>query len=161
MDHNIQYMQNMSNQSLTSDQLQFIDDLAQLLMPWGMPLTTARLYGYLQIRNEPASLDEIAADLQVSKSNACTAAKLLEDHGNARRMSERGTKRVLYVAGGDPGAPLRKQTELLGKMSELIDRRKGTVATGVAGDRMAHLAQFHGALKAAMESVINSSRFEG
>lgn len=144
----------MSNSNLTPAQRQFIDELAQLLMPWGMPLTAARLYGYLQINNDPVSLDEIAADLEVSKSNACTAAKLLESHHNARRLSERGTKRVLYVAGPDPGTPLRKQTDLLGRMAELIASRKDAVASGPARERVARLARFHGDLKAAMEAVI-------
>jgi hypothetical protein len=147
-------MLNMSNNPLSDEQRQFIDDLAQLLLPWGMPLTAGRLYGYLQVKNEPVSLDEIAADLQVSKSNACNAARELESHGNAKRLSVRGSKRLLYVIGPDPGLPLRKHTELLGRMSALIAQRTDAVADGPAHERLQRLSAFHSDLKDAMEAVI-------
>jgi hypothetical protein len=148
-------MQNMSKSFLTAKQHRFIDDLAALLSGWNMPHNAARLYGYLQMLNEPASLDEIARDLEISKSNAWAAARTLEQVGNARKLSERGTKRVSYIAGDDPGAPLRKQTELLGLMSELIAGAKGEVTSGGAEQRMARLAGFHKDLQAAMESVVS------
>ncbi|MDE8654003.1 hypothetical protein PYV00_20120 [Novosphingobium sp. H3SJ31-1] len=148
----------MSKGNLSPEQRRFIDDLAGLLSAWSMPGNAARLYGYLQMMNEPVSLDDIARDLEISKSNACTAAKVLEEHGNARRLGERGTKRVFYVAGDDPGAPLRKQAQTLGRMAELITARKASVATGAARERMAGLAGFHKALQNAMEAVILPER---
>ena len=89
----------MSNSKLTTDQGRFIESLASLLIPWGMTNTSARLYGYLLLQNEPASLDDIVRDLEISKSNACTAANALEQQQNARRVRERGSKRVLYALG--------------------------------------------------------------
>ena len=151
-------MQNMSKTFLTPEQVRFIDDLALLLTAWQMPGNAARLYGYLQLQNEPASLDDIARDLEMSKSNAWGAAKVLESHGNARRLTERGTKRVLYVAGEDPGAPLRRQTETLGSMSELIGDQHQAVAQGTARSRLARLAAFHKALQQAMEQVVAPER---
>jgi len=154
----IQKMPNMSNKGLSPGQRQFIDELAALLTPWGLPIAAARLYGYLQLKNAPASLDEIVDDLEISKSSACTAARILESHGNARRLGERGTKRVLYVAGADPGTPLRQQTELLGRMSALIASRKDAVANGEARERLSRLSAFHADLKQAMETAISSNR---
>jgi predicted DNA-binding transcriptional regulator len=154
---NVRYillMQNMSNDNLSKQQRHFIDELAMLLMPWGMPVTAARLYGYLLLQDRPVSLDEITAALEVSKSNACAAAKVLETHGNAKRQGERGSKRVLYTIGDDPGTPLRRQTELLGMMSDLIAERKDEVADGVARERLARLSAFHADLRAAMLSAI-------
>ncbi len=150
----IQQMQNLSNSNLSQPQRHFIDELAMLLLSWGMTITAARLYGYLQLQIGPVSLDEMAADLEVSKSNVCAAAKLLEAHGNARRLGERGSKRVLYVAGDDPGLPLRRQTDLLGMMSALIAARKDDVAEGAARARLTRLAAFHRDLKDAMEGAI-------
>ena len=147
-------MQNLSNSNLSQPQRHFIDELAMLLLSWGMTITAARLYGYLQLQIGPVSLDEMAADLEVSKSNVCAAAKLLEAHGNARRLGERGSKRVLYVAGDDPGLPLRRQTDLLGMMSALIAERKDDVAEGAARARLTRLAAFHRDLKDAMEGAI-------
>jgi predicted DNA-binding transcriptional regulator len=151
-------MQNMSKTFLSDAQVRFIDELALLLTIWQLPGNAARLYGYLQISNEPVSLDEIARDLEISKSNACTAAKILESHGNARRLRERGTKRVLYVAGDDPGTPLRRQAETLGRMSEMIAGRQQDVAAGPARERLDRLAAFHRALQTAMEEVILPER---
>jgi DNA-binding transcriptional regulator GbsR (MarR family) len=154
----IPIMRNMSNSNLSKQQRDFIDELAMLLMPWGMPITAARLYGYLHLQDGPVSLDEITADLEVSKSNACAAAKLLESHGNAKRQSERGSKRVLYTIGDDPGTPLRRQTELLGMMSDLIAERKDEVAEGVSRERLARLSAFHSDLRNAMLSAIRAYR---
>ncbi len=145
-------MLNLSNLNL--EQRRFIDDLTTLLGAWSMPANAGRLYAYLHLMNEPVSLDDIARDLEISKSNACTAAKVLEAHGNARRSTERGTRRVLYVAGDDPGAPLRKQAETLGRMAQLISARKNEVTTGPAQQRLTRLAAFHEDLRAAMEAVI-------
>jgi len=160
----ILFMQNMSNGSLSKSQRDFIDELAMLLTAWNMPITSARLYGYLYLQDRPVSLDDITADLEVSKSNACAAAKLLETHGHARRQGERGSKRVFYVIGDDPGTTLRRQTELLGMMSELIAKRKDEVAEGAARERLSRLSAFHADLRNAMLGAIRTHRelgFEG
>ena len=125
-----------------------------MLSVWSMPNNAARLYGYLQLRNDPASLDEITRDLEMSRSNAFNAAKLLEAHGNAKRLGERGSKRIRFVAGNDPGLPLRPQTEMLGRMAAFISSNRQDVAEGAAADRLDRLAQFHRKMSAAMEQVI-------
>jgi biotin operon repressor len=154
----ILFMQNLSNAILSKQQRHFIDELAMLLIPWGMPITAARLYGYLHLQDGPVSLDEISAALEVSKSNVCAAAKVLETHGNAKRQSERGTKRVLYIIGDDPGTSLRRQTELLGMMSDLIAERKDEVAEGMPRERLARLSVFHKDLRNAMLGAIQTFR---
>jgi len=147
-------MENMSKTFLSDAQRRFIDDLASLLSAWSMPSNAARLYGYLQIASDPVSLDDIARDLEISKSNAWGAATILEQHGNARRLGERGSKRIYFVAGDDPGTPLRHQAKTLGMMSELIAASRSAVATGPACDRLERLSKFHRDLQTAMESVI-------
>ncbi|MDE2596750.1 MAG: hypothetical protein KGL44_07735 [Sphingomonadales bacterium] len=139
---------------MSTEEVDFIDGFALLLNQWGMPMAAARLYAYLHMRSEPVSLDRIAADLEISKSNACGAAKALESFGSARRLTERGSKRILYVAGDKPGESLRRQTELLGKMSALIFAKKDAVTSGAANDRLGRLAQFHHDLRQAMEVTI-------
>lgn len=155
----IQYILDMKNMSKTSpdeDQRRFIDDLASLLMPWGMPHNAARLYGYLLLNDEPASLDQIAADLEVSKSNASIAARLLEQHGNARRLSERGSKRVLYAAPDNYAGPFINKSLLLGDITKLLQTRVTSVASGNAALRLGEMAQFYLSMRQAMESVIES-----
>lgn len=150
----IQDMLNMANATLTPAQQDFIDDFAQLLTPWEMPITAARLYAYLLLVSAPVTLDEFADALGISKSNASTAARDLEAMGIARRMTDRGSKRIRYEVTTDPGTALRRHAELLGQTAALIDSRKEQVASGANLDRLADLARFHLALKQAMESVI-------
>jgi DNA-binding transcriptional regulator GbsR (MarR family) len=148
----------MSSTRLSPEQIRFIDDMAELLSAWSMSANVARLYGYLQIINDPVSLDDIARDLEISRSHAHTAAKILEDHGNAKGIATRGSKRILYVCGEDPGTPLRRQVAALGRMSELIAKRGQQVTEGEAGPRLALLGMFHKHLQNAMQLVIGSQQ---
>jgi len=88
----------MSNHPLTDDQRRFIQDMAALLVPWGMPPGMANLYAWLLLTAEPASLDTIAAQLGMAKSSASVAARGLEQIGLARRHTEPGSKRLRYGA---------------------------------------------------------------
>jgi predicted DNA-binding transcriptional regulator len=150
----MQYIEYMSSSHLTSEQIQFIDSLAELLGTWSLSANAARLYGYLQLMNQPVSLDDIARDLEISRSHAHTAAKMLEDHGNARGLATRGSKRILYVRGDDPGTPLRRQVDTLGKMSDLIAASAPRVATADAALQLNRLSVFHKRLQKAMKAVI-------
>ena len=144
----------MSTSKLSEQQRAFIDSLADLLSAWSMPVNAARLYGYLQIMNDPASLEDIARDLEISRSHAHSAAKLLEDHGNAKGVPTRGSKLVRYVCGDDPGTPLRRQAMTLGRMSELIASKSSEVSEGDASKRLVRLAKFHRKLQESMQAVI-------
>src|SRR5207244_11454935 len=97
--HDIRYMPNISDERLSAAERRFVDDIARLLVPWGVPQTAARLYGYLLLCPEPVSLDRIAADLEVSKSSASVAARLLEMYTLARRHGERGSRHLLLAPG--------------------------------------------------------------
>lgn len=146
----------MSSTHLTADQIRFIDGLADLLQTWSLTAHAARLYGYLQIMNEPVSLDDIARDLEMSRSHAHTAARMLEAHGNAKGLTTRGSKRIVYVCGDDPGTPLRRQIATLGEMSALISASASRVATGDAAIRLARLSRFHKQFQQAMQTVSDS-----
>lgn len=147
----------MSSNRLTPQQVRFINNLAELLGTWSLSTNAARLYGYLQIMNEPVSLDDIARDLEISRSHAHTAARMLEEHGNARGMATRGSKRIMYVCGDDPGTPLQRQIAALGAMSKLIATASRQVATGEAVERLHRLSDFHARLQNAMQSVTVAS----
>jgi DNA-binding transcriptional regulator GbsR (MarR family) len=144
----------MSTSRLSQQQRAFIDSLADLLGAWSMPVNAARLYGYLQIMNEPVGLEDIARDLEISRSHAHSAAKVLEVHGNARGVPTRGSKLVRYVCGDDPGQPLRRQVSTLGRMSELIASKSPDVSLGDAYKRLVRLAKFHRKLQESMQAVI-------
>lgn len=83
---------------LTPDQRAFIEDLGQNMVGWGLPRTTGRIYAYLLLHCEPASLDDIAAGLGVGKSGVSVGARQLVQLGLARAIGERGSRRLLYEA---------------------------------------------------------------
>jgi DNA-binding transcriptional regulator GbsR (MarR family) len=144
----------MSNHHLSAEQIRFIDDLAAFLATWNMPGNAARLYGYLLLMNEPVSLDDIARDLEISRSYAHAAAKLLESHGNARRLAARGTKRAFYIVDDDLGAMLRRQSRTFGRMAELISVSGDDVAEGPARDRLKRVGDYHRDLQQTMEGFL-------
>ena len=84
-------------QKLTAEQQHFIEDMGQHMVGWGIPRNTGRIYAYLLLHDGPASLDQIAADLEVAKSGASVGARQLVAFGMVRAIGERGTRRVLYA----------------------------------------------------------------
>lgn len=144
----------MSKENLSADQQQFVEEVAVLLVPWGMPLAAARLYGCLLLHSDPISLDQIAASLRMSKSSASVAARLLEKYGMARRQTIPGSKRVLYSAPDNFSGLLGEQGAILGKMGALLARRSQQVAHGKAAARMDAMAEFYLALQKVIAAAL-------
>jgi len=76
----------------------FLEDMGQLMVAWGIPRNTGRIYAYLLLQSAPAGLDRIAEDLEMGKSGASVATRQLVQFGLARASGERGSRRVLYEA---------------------------------------------------------------
>jgi DNA-binding transcriptional regulator GbsR (MarR family) len=151
-------MPNESNNGLTQAERRFIEDVARLLVPWGVPQMAARLYGYLLLSIEPVSLDRIAADMEMSKSSASVAARLLEQYTLARRHGERGSKRVLYDVSDNYESMLTEQNRLLEALAELLRAGAGTVASGAARHRLKEMAEFYVITRQAMASALGKWR---
>jgi DNA-binding transcriptional regulator GbsR (MarR family) len=83
---------------MTRAQMTFIDDMGQLMAGWGIPRNTGRIYAYLLLQRELATLDDIAADLGIAKSGASVASRQLAQLGLARAVGQPGSRRVLYEA---------------------------------------------------------------
>ncbi|MFZ0129201.1 MAG: transcriptional regulator [Candidatus Dormiibacterota bacterium] len=115
-------------------QMTFIDDMGQLMAGWGIPRTTGRIYAYLLLQREPATLDDIAADLSIAKSGASVASRQLAQLGLARAVGQPGSRRVLYEALYNIESIIAART---GQMNDLIVRlRQGArVAPGGQGRR--------------------------
>src|SRR5260370_39645950 len=119
---------NKSNKGVTGAERRFIEDVARLLVPWGVPQTAARVYGYLLLCAEPVSLDRMTADLEMSKSSATVAARLLEKHTLVRRHGERGRKRALYGGSDNYEGMLAVQNRLLDGLAAPLRAGATTVA---------------------------------
>ncbi|MEZ2126596.1 MULTISPECIES: GbsR/MarR family transcriptional regulator [unclassified Sinorhizobium] len=146
---------------MTKTEERFIDDVARLLIPWGVPQTAARLYGYLLLNAEPASLDRITSDLQISKSSASVAARLLEQYMLVNRHGERGSKRALYAVSENYEGMLTEQNRLLDALAGLMRKGASTAASETAGDRLNEMAEFYLAMRRAMETALESWRARG
>lgn len=142
-------MPNMSNRS-TKDRQRFVEDVARMLTPWGVPAAAARLYGYLLLCPRPVSLDEITEVLGISKSSASVAARLLESYTLARRHREAGTKRALYAVADDYEHMIRQQNQLLDALAEQLNGGTGIVASRQVNARLAEMAEFYRVMRSAM-----------
>lgn len=79
----------------------FIDDLGHLYARFGLSVTFGRAFGLLVLSDTPVSLEDLAAQLAVSKSAVSVAARELERVGIVRRSTSPGSRRVLYEANDD------------------------------------------------------------
>lgn len=133
----------MSKLGLSAAQRKFVEDMASLLVPWGMQPAVARLYGYLLLCDEPVTLDTIAAALGLAKSSASVAARSLEQFGLARRHSEPGTKLLRYGASDSYSGFLTAQARLLDEIGRLAEARAQAVTQGETLRRLRYLGSFH------------------
>lgn len=147
-------MVNIKKSGLTQDERHFVGAIASLLAPWGMAVSSGRVYGYLLLHDGPVSLDQIAADLQISKVGAWKAARSLEDFGHVRRHGEPGSKRALYGPTDSFETPMVKQCALLGSLGTLLQSSAPRVAKGGAAARLREMARFYLSLRQAMEATI-------
>jgi DNA-binding transcriptional regulator GbsR (MarR family) len=143
----------MSNKS-AKDERRFVEDVARLLIPWGVPPVAARLYGHLLLCSGPVSLDRITADLGISKSSASVAARLLVSYTLARRHSEPGTKRALYAVADDYEAMIRQQNRLLDALTEQLNAGAGIAGSKAVGARLEEMASFYRMMRGAMEDAM-------
>ena len=151
-------MPNLSNKALTASRRRFIEDVARLLVPWGVPQTAARLYGYLLLSAEPVSLERIERDLEISKSSASVAARLLEQYTLARRHRERGSKRALYAVSDNYEGMLGEQNRLLDALARLLEGGASTAASSLARERLTEMAAFYLGVREAMELALKRWR---
>ncbi len=147
-------MPNISNK-LSKDEQRFVEDVARLLTPWGVPPVAARLYGYLLLCSYPVSLDQITEGLEISKSSASVAARLLESYTLARRHSQPGTKRALYAVADDYEVMIRQQNRLLDALAEQLNTGAEIAVSRTASVRLDEMADFYRVMRGAMEDAMS------
>lgn len=147
-----------SDPPLTAGQRRFIEDVARLMVPWGVPPAAARLNGYLLIFAEPVSLDRITADLGMSKSSASVAGRLLEKYRVALRHGELGSKRVLYEVSRDYDGMLIEQNRLLDTLAELLQNGARDAGSRNVKERLEEMAEFYLTMRQSMDSALRRWR---
>lgn len=68
---------------------------------WGVPPTTARVFGWLLSRAEPADAEEIMAGLELSRGAVSMACRELREWGLIAAEKAAGSRRVVYRAESD------------------------------------------------------------
>jgi DNA-binding transcriptional regulator GbsR (MarR family) len=131
-------LQNQNVQHMTDQQYEFIEDMGQHMLGWGVPRNTGRIYGYLLLQPGTASLDQIAGAVGMAKSGVSLATRQLVHLGLARGVGERGSRRLLYEALPSLEAIYAARNA---QTSDLMERlRQGARATE-SGERREQLEQ--------------------
>lgn len=149
-------MSKASGSQLGPDEKRFIDEVAALMQPWGFAPSVGRVYGYLLLRQEKLSIDDIAEALEMSRAGAWSAAKFLESFEHVKRSGSVGSKRALYEASRNYTYPVHEQIRLLDSMGRLMQHAAGTVAQGEAVEALADRARFYFALRQSMAEAIDT-----
>lgn len=144
----------ITRNNLKDAELQFIQEVASVFTPIGMPSSIGRLYGYLLLKQSPISLDQIALDLSMSKGGAWNGARHLERYGFARRLSEPGGKRAFYAPSENFGSSFTATDSLLAAFGNVLQNGADNVATGEAAIRLAHRAKFSLMLREAIAKAV-------
>lgn len=139
---------------MTPDQLRFIDDMVVLMQPWGMTPAVSRIYGYLLLQEQPASLDQICTEIGISKSTASVAARQLEVSKLVRRHSERGSKRALYSVAEGGLAAIHAQVTMLGELGDLLQRNLATTNGEAAASRMDKVSRVCFAMQGVIQNAL-------
>lgn len=145
----------MSNAARTASTQRFMDEMVALMEPWGWSRTVARTFAYLMARETPATLDEIAEDLGIAKSNASMATRELVDYGNAVRLRQPGTKQLLFDAPSAQTGPFAMRSAMLCRMAGLLEAQKEGMGD-TARQRLSRQADFLRAMGEAIDGVIRS-----
>ncbi len=74
----------------------FIERMGLALESDGYPRIAGRMFGLLLVSEDPRSLDDLAAELRVSKGSVSTNARLLEQRGILERICRPADRRDYY-----------------------------------------------------------------
>lgn len=136
-------MLDIQTPGLRAEDRQVIEDLASLLAPWGLPLAQGRVYAYVLLSPTPVGLDQIAADLEMSKAGAWSAATQLDRFGHIKRHGTPGSKRARYGASEDLTAVMAAHSTMLGSLGQIFERSAATATSSVVAARMEELADLY------------------
>lgn len=78
----------------------FVNAMGDAIAEWRLPRATGRLYGYLLLRGEASSSDQLRAALSLSSGAVSTAIRDLVSWGLARTIPQPGSRRLLVEAAG-------------------------------------------------------------
>jgi DNA-binding transcriptional regulator GbsR (MarR family) len=121
----------------------FIDDLGHLYARFGLSVTFGRALALLLLTDQPISLEDLAAQLEVSKSAVSVAARDLERIGLARRLTSPGSRRVRYEAGDDMVPLFEAQFGRIRLALPIFEQAEFLASPGRATQRVRDMIDLH------------------
>ncbi|GAA4945764.1 GbsR/MarR family transcriptional regulator [Halioxenophilus aromaticivorans] len=146
-------MSNIAKNKINAQQLEFIEEMSRVMLPWGMPVTAARIFSFLLLQETTVGLDDICDKLSISKSTASVSARELERAGMVKRHSVRGSKKVLYSIGQGHTVLMLDKAKMLGQMAAMLRSNTEVAGNPIAEARMLAMAQFCQNLKSSLIQV--------
>jgi DNA-binding transcriptional regulator GbsR (MarR family) len=134
-----------------------IDTMGRISSFWGFSKIMGQLYGLLYLSEAPMPLDEMAAELKVSKGNVSVNIRALERWSMVRRVWVRGDRRDFYEAETDIWSIVkgvlreREQKEFaqaldtvagLRQTAEQLGKGKKSAEAAFAAERLKKLEEF-------------------
>jgi DNA-binding MarR family transcriptional regulator len=121
----------------------FMDDLGHLYARFGLSVTFGRTFALLLLSEQPISLEDLAAQLEVSKSAVSVAARDLERAGIARRSTSPGSRRVLYEATDDMVPLFQAQFARVRQSVPVFQAAESLTSPGHAAQRVRDIVELH------------------
>lgn len=86
---------------LTEARQNFIQGMSRISHFWGFPKAMGAIYGAIYLSPQPVSLDELVAQVGVSKGAVSTNVRTLERLGMVHKHVEVGDRKDYYIAESD------------------------------------------------------------
>jgi DNA-binding MarR family transcriptional regulator len=112
----------------------------------GLPRIAGRIMGFLMLHKGPCTLDDLAEQLQISKTSASTNARLLEQLGLLDQIAKPGDRRDYYELAEDPGERMfaLAKRRMLRFRDLLCDAAATTIGKDTAGQsRVCNMQRFY------------------
>ena len=114
----------------------FVEDGGRLFRSIGGDRNVGRVYCYMLLLSEPASLDEIAEAVGISKTAVSQATQELDRGGAIVRLRLRGSRRGLYELVDSPASLLETNREMVRFILVHLERASQLVLTGKGAARV-------------------------
>lgn len=142
---------------IDKDSQEFIENMGLIFQDDGLPRIAGRLLGFLTIKTDPYSLQELADILEVSRGSVSTNTRLLEQFGMVERVAKSGDRQGFYQLAQDAFPKvlqggihrMTKARQLILKAGERIPRKSAS-----ARKNLDDMARFYDITITAMNGVL-------
>lgn len=90
-----------AHEKLEKSRKRITESIAQNIHLYGLPPSAGRQFGMMFFKNRPLTLDDMSAELGMSKTSMSTSIRTLSDAKLVERVWERGVRKDLYEAKDD------------------------------------------------------------